>query len=447
MSASTASKMGSSARSAGRGIPDCAMRASRPTVFRVTVLPPVLGPVMTSSRRWPSSSMETGTTRPPLAFRLRSSSGWRALWRTRGEWLARGVREAVPSGGENAGATQAKSSAKRALANWSSRAARASSAARTAPARSAMRRVISSRMRWTSACSSSKRRTRSLFCSMVSSGEGVERGADGAGALCDAASHFQQDAVDLGLFFVEEANEVVVLLDGVERLDEDGLSAGAGAVYDAGDAAFQLDLDGDDEALAADGDQLVLHGAAFGETAEVATQRLLDEAFLLFDVAADAGELGRGLVVEGAVGLDLIAEGAEDIGEVLDGGGESRNGGPRFHGGGRAEHDLAPLGGAVDDEKDVADLGGFKRSAGDAGLVEERGDVEEAGEFKASANAAELADFLGELVLALDPGAVLSGGEGGDAGGAERGGGVAAQQFAQRFEFEDARAGVGKRHG
>ena len=38
-----------SARSAGTGIPDCAISASSPTVFRATVLPPVLGPVMTSS--------------------------------------------------------------------------------------------------------------------------------------------------------------------------------------------------------------------------------------------------------------------------------------------------------------------------------------------------------------------------------------------------------------
>ena len=62
---------GNSARSAGTGMPDCAIRASRPTVFRVTVLPPVFGPVMTSSRRSPSSSMLMGTTCPPFAFRFR----------------------------------------------------------------------------------------------------------------------------------------------------------------------------------------------------------------------------------------------------------------------------------------------------------------------------------------------------------------------------------------
>ena len=50
-------------------------------VFSVTVLPPVFGPVITSSRRSPSSSIEIGTTLPPLIFRLRSSSGCRALCR------------------------------------------------------------------------------------------------------------------------------------------------------------------------------------------------------------------------------------------------------------------------------------------------------------------------------------------------------------------------------
>ena len=80
MSARTASKIGMSARSAGTGIPDWAISASRPTVFRETVLPPVLGPVMMSSRRGPSSSREMGTGVAAFNFRFRSSNGWRALW-------------------------------------------------------------------------------------------------------------------------------------------------------------------------------------------------------------------------------------------------------------------------------------------------------------------------------------------------------------------------------
>ncbi len=58
-------------------------RQAGPAVFRVTVLPPVLGPVMISWRLAPSSSTLMGTTDWPLGFRLRSRSGWRALWRSR----------------------------------------------------------------------------------------------------------------------------------------------------------------------------------------------------------------------------------------------------------------------------------------------------------------------------------------------------------------------------
>ena len=78
--------------------------------------------------------------------------------------------------------------------------------------------------------------------------------------------------MNLGLLFVEQAHQFVVLLDGFEGLDEDGLSAGAGAVDHALDAAFLLDFDGDHETLAADGDQFVLGGAAVGKAAEIAAQ-------------------------------------------------------------------------------------------------------------------------------------------------------------------------------
>ena len=71
--------------------------------------------------------------------------------------------------------------------------------------------------------------------------------------------------MDLGLLVVEQAGELVVLLDGLHGLDEDGLAAGAGAVKDAADLALELGLDGDDEALAAHGDEVVLRAAAFAE--------------------------------------------------------------------------------------------------------------------------------------------------------------------------------------
>ena len=174
MSASTASKTGNSARSAGTGIPDCAINASSPSVFRATVFPPVLGPLITSCRCAPSSSSEIGTTlAPPAAFArsVRSSSGWRALRTIKvsarccaGSGDARGVfqkahRHAAVFLGE---------------AGFGKLQFQLGDAARRTAAMawlcSPMRAVISRRMRWISACSSSSRRTSSLFCSMVSSG-------------------------------------------------------------------------------------------------------------------------------------------------------------------------------------------------------------------------------------------------------------------------------------
>ena len=128
-----------------------------------------------------------------------------------------------------------------------------------------------------------------------------------------------EDAVDLALLVFEQADEFVVLLDGFQGFDEDGLAAGAGSVDDALDAAFLLGFHGDDEAVAADGDEFVLQGAAFGEAAQIAAQRVLDGAVLPFDFAADGGEFGRGVVVEGAVGRELVGEEAQERGEVLDG--------------------------------------------------------------------------------------------------------------------------------
>ena len=110
-----------------------------------------------------------------------------------------------------------------------------------------------------------------------------------------------EDAMDFGLLFVEEADELVVLLDGFHGFDEDGLAGGGGAVDDAGNLAFELGFDGDDEALAAYGDDVVgvgAGGAFFAEGAGGAAEAGLDGAVLGFHGAADAAEFGAGVVGE-----------------------------------------------------------------------------------------------------------------------------------------------------
>ena len=157
--------------------------------------------------------------------------------------------------------------------------------------------------------------------------------------------------MDLALLVFEQADQFVVLLDGFQRLDEDGLAAGAGSVDDALDAALLLGFDGDDEAVATDGDQLVLQGVAVGEAAEIAAQRLLDGAALAFDFAADGGQGGRGVIVERAVGRELVGEVAQQRSEVGQAGAELLDGGPGLlHRVGRMGGGFAPFGGTIDQE-------------------------------------------------------------------------------------------------
>src|SRR5229473_8572230 len=193
--------------------------------------------------------------------------------------------------------------------------------------------------------------------------------------------------MNLGLLFIEQAHEFVDLLDGLERLDKDSLSAGTCAVDDALHASFLLDFHRDHETLAADGDQFILHGPAFGEFAQVAAQRFLDLALLFFGVAANAAKLGGGTIVERAVRQNLVVKRAQEAGEILDAGGKSRHGGPlEAHSGWRLTHDFAPLGCAVGDKDYVADLSGFKSRSGDSGFLNQFLDFGQPGEFETSAD-------------------------------------------------------------
>ena len=81
--------------------------------------------------------------------------------------------------------------------------------------------------------------------------------------------------MNLGLLFFDQADQFVVLLDGFERLDVNRLARGAGAVNHAGDAALQLGADGNDEAVAADGDEVFLRCAFRAELAQGGAQATL----------------------------------------------------------------------------------------------------------------------------------------------------------------------------
>ena len=131
----------------------------------------------------------------------------------------------------------------------------------------------------------------------------------GNGKSADQSGERDEDAMDFGLFVFEEADEFVVLLDGFEGLDVYGLAGGAGAVNDAADTALEFAADGDDEAVAANGDEVFLRGAFGGELAERGAKGFFDWALLALLITANAVELGRGVVGEGAIGLDFAFDG------------------------------------------------------------------------------------------------------------------------------------------
>ena len=84
-----------------------------------------------------------------------------------------------------------------------------------------------------------------------------------------------KDAMNLGLLFFDQADQLVVLLDGFERLDVDRLPRRTGAVDHARDAPLELAAHGNDEAVAANGDEVFLRGAFAGELAQRGAQATL----------------------------------------------------------------------------------------------------------------------------------------------------------------------------
>ena len=199
-------------------MPACAIIASSPAVFSATVLPPVFGPLMMSCRFSGSRPSVSGTITPPFRRSRRSSSGWRPLLHQK------------------------------------------------------LRRVVSGEGR---------RGALVLFCEARPRLQRIHFRQDrGARREClrlarDLARHLHEDAMDLGLLLIEQADQLVVLLDGLERLNVDRLAAAAGAVHHAGNAPLPLRFHRDDEALAADGDQVFLRRAFTGESAQRLPQAAL----------------------------------------------------------------------------------------------------------------------------------------------------------------------------
>ena len=219
---------------------------------------------------------------------------------------------------------------------------------------------------------------------------------------------------------------------------------------DACDLAALLGLDGDGEAVATNGDELFLRCACVGERAKGTAEGVLDGAMLALEGAADAGELGTGVVGEAAVRLDLALQGVEERGKVGVEDGLRERGDGRPAGGdgvGRFGSEDAPGFGDLGEGEEVEEVEGFKGGAGDAGLGEEIFGVEDAGEAEERAAGDEVADLVDAVVLEGDPGEVGGGLEGEDAVAADGGGGAASEKLAELWPLERGGAELAKGGG
>ena len=255
--------------SAGTCSPACAISASRPAVLSATVLPPVFGPVMTSTVVPGISLMSTGTgpfsgafdapppPSPPLADAARASA---RRWATAG----------ISSGCRAASSSNAPSPA---------------SAGSTPPTMAESRAFA-----WMTS-SSVRRLDRALQ---------IERPAP------ELVRQREQDAPDLLGFLLLERHDVVVDLDGAQRLEEQAGAARRTAVDDARDGRAVLGAHHQHEAAVAVGDDLVLQVLRRVAAAQERLERAPQARPLPPQALAHRLQLGAGVVGHLARGLDLV---------------------------------------------------------------------------------------------------------------------------------------------
>ena len=128
------------------------------------------------------------------------------------------------------------------------------------------------------------------------------------GVAAHLAGEGDKDAVNLALLLFQQSDQFVVLLDGFQRLHINSEARRACPVHYARDAPLELCANGNHEAVAANGDDIVLRGAVRGELAQRGAKALFNLALLAFLVAANPAQLRRRVVGERAVRLNLALD-------------------------------------------------------------------------------------------------------------------------------------------
>ena len=113
-----------------------------------------------------------------------------------------------------------------------------------------------------------------------------------------------QDAANLSRFLFPQAHHLVVQVDGFERLQKNRLPGAAGGVNDPLGADARVRADGHHQPAAAQGDVVLLQGAARGSLLADALQRPVELLLLALDFCPQLGQLRRRVVVQLPPGQD-----------------------------------------------------------------------------------------------------------------------------------------------
>ena len=266
--------------------PAWAIRTSRPTVFRATVLPPVLGPVTTSA---PTGGAMCRSTATGPFRRASSSSGGRAF-----------------AGPRAYGGHQQRMSGFRELDPRIAGELRLHAVDETGEARPCLYDV--ERL------------------------GGGQRVPQLEGAPAEGGRQARQNPMDLLAFLLLQGHDVVVDLDGAERLEEQTGSAAGAAVHDAGDGGAMLRPNHQDEPSGSFGHHPFLQVLGRVPPAQVRLERAAQPVALSTQPIPQRAQPGAGVVDHLALGIDGRANGVDLLLERVCGvenGRERRIGSPR----------------------------------------------------------------------------------------------------------------------
>ena len=146
----------------------------------------------------------------------------------------------------------------------------------------------------------------------VELGGDVDRAAQVVGPAAERIGQRQQDAANLLGLLLLERDDVVVDLDGAERLEKQAGAAGGGAVDDAGDRGAVLGADHQHVAAVAIGDDLLLQVLRRVASAQKSVERRPQLRALLPQPIADARQRRRRVVGDVAGRIDL----PPDVGDL-----------------------------------------------------------------------------------------------------------------------------------